>query len=125
MKKQLRLKVWNKYDKHCAYCGKKLEYKDMQIDHKFPKMLKHWLGTNNLEVRPDGKGLNHIDDFENLMPSCKNCNYHKHTLSLEDYRKEIKLKINRVKNSNIKLLERYGLVKFYDIPVIFYFEKIT
>lgn len=22
--------VYQKYDKHCAYCGKELEYKDMQ-----------------------------------------------------------------------------------------------
>lgn len=31
--KKVRQKVYEKYDGHCAYCGKKLEYKDMQVDH--------------------------------------------------------------------------------------------
>ena len=31
--KQTRLTVYNKCNGHCAYCGCKLEYKDMQVDH--------------------------------------------------------------------------------------------
>ena len=31
--KKIRIKVWEKYNHHCAYCGCKLEYKDMQVDH--------------------------------------------------------------------------------------------
>lgn len=30
--KNIRELVFNKYNKHCAYCGCELEYKDMQID---------------------------------------------------------------------------------------------
>ena len=29
MKKEDRLKIYRKYDGHCAYCGKSIEYKDM------------------------------------------------------------------------------------------------
>jgi 5-methylcytosine-specific restriction endonuclease McrA len=34
--KKMRLEVYNKYNGHCAYCGKELEYKDMQVDHLIP-----------------------------------------------------------------------------------------
>ena len=37
MNKKIRLIVWNKYNKHCAYCGKYLKYEDMQVDHCIPK----------------------------------------------------------------------------------------
>lgn len=37
MKKEDRLKIYRKYDGHCAYCGKSIEYKDMQVDHLVPK----------------------------------------------------------------------------------------
>lgn len=28
MKKEDRLKIYRKYDGHCAYCGESIEYKD-------------------------------------------------------------------------------------------------
>lgn len=31
--KQIRQKVYEKHNGHCAYCGCELEYKDMQVDH--------------------------------------------------------------------------------------------
>lgn len=37
MKKETRLKVYRMYDGHCAYCGRTIEYKDMQVDHIVPK----------------------------------------------------------------------------------------
>ena len=38
MKKSDRIRVWNKYRQRCAYCGKLLEYKDMQVDHIIPRL---------------------------------------------------------------------------------------
>ena len=35
--KKTREEVYKKYDGHCAYCGKKIEIKDMQIDHMYSK----------------------------------------------------------------------------------------
>ena len=64
-----------------------------------------------------------INNFENLMPACRSCNYHKDTFRLEQFREEIKLKQERVKNSNILLLERFGLISFNDSEVVFYFER--
>ena len=35
--KKTREEVYKKYDGHCAYCGKEIEIKEMQIDHMHPK----------------------------------------------------------------------------------------
>ena len=37
MKKEDRIKVWEKYGHHCAYCGREIKLEDMQIDHFIPK----------------------------------------------------------------------------------------
>lgn len=66
--------VYEKYDGHCAYCGKEIEYKDMQVDHLIPKGAYINPGT---------------DDIENLMPSCRRCNHYKRANSLEAFRKAI------------------------------------
>ncbi len=39
MTKAKRFQVYNKYGGRCAYCGKKIEYKDMQVDHIDPQRL--------------------------------------------------------------------------------------
>ena len=36
LNKTQREQIWNKYNKHCAYCGCELNYKDMQVDHIKP-----------------------------------------------------------------------------------------
>lgn len=34
--KSKREAVYRKYDGHCAYCGRKIAHKDMQVDHFLP-----------------------------------------------------------------------------------------
>lgn len=34
--KKKRMIVYEKYDGHCAYCGEKIAYEDMQVDHFIP-----------------------------------------------------------------------------------------
>lgn len=41
MTKEERLKVYNKYGGRCAYCGREIEYKDMQVDHIVPKQRNY------------------------------------------------------------------------------------
>lgn len=36
--KSERTAIYNKYSGHCAYCGKEIEYKDMQVDHLIQQM---------------------------------------------------------------------------------------
>ena len=52
-----RQKVYEKYNGHCAYCGKAIAIRDMQVDHILPK-------------RNGG-----TDDIDNLNPSCRLCNH--------------------------------------------------
>ena len=66
-----RKAVYNKYHGRCAYCGREIEYKDMQVDHVIPQ-------------RNGG-----TDDIDNLMPSCRACNHYKRAESLESFRKRI------------------------------------
>ena len=34
-----RQQAYEKYGGHCAYCGKEIEIKDMQVDHMIPLRL--------------------------------------------------------------------------------------
>ena len=63
-----RQKVYEKYNGHCAYCGKVITIKDMQVDHILPKRLG---GT---------------DDIDNLNSSCRLCNHYKRANSIESFR---------------------------------------
>jgi len=70
MKRELRVKIWEKFGRHCAYCGKKLAYKDLQVDHIIPQ-----------------SDIESSDSIENLNPSCRRCNLYKSNRSLEEFRK--------------------------------------
>lgn len=63
-----RQKVYDKYNGHCAYCGKAIKIKDMQVDHILPK-------------RNGG-----TDDIANLNPSCRLCNHYKRAADTETFR---------------------------------------
>lgn len=101
-----RRQVYEKYDGHCAYCGKKIDYKDMQVDHKIP-------------LRLGG-----ADDMSNYMPACRSCNHYKRGNSLEGFRKlveDIPKKLER--DSYIyRVGLDYGLVEPHKMNVVFYFE---
>lgn len=101
-----RRQVYEKYDGHCAYCGKEIEYKDMQVDHMKP-------------LRLGG-----ADDMSNYMPACRSCNHYKRGNSLEGFRKlieEIPKKLER--DSYIyRVGLDYGLVEPHKMNVVFYFE---
>lgn len=107
-----RKEVYEKYNGHCAYCGCELEYKDMQIDHIIPKHLEDKYEDIN------------IDDVNNYMPSCRQCNFYKSTFTIETFRERIQTINDRLKSIFIyKLALKYGLIKEINKSVIFYFEK--
>ncbi|MFQ9808199.1 MAG: HNH endonuclease [Christensenellales bacterium] len=74
--KKKREAVYAKYDGHCAYCGRAIEIKDMQVDHFKPQ--RAW--------NAEDAGT---DDISNLMPSCRMCNHYKRANSLETFRRYI------------------------------------
>ena len=107
MKKEIRLQVYNKYDGHCAYCGNKIEYKDMQVDHIIPQRVN---GSN---------------DIENLMPSCRICNHYKRGYTLYQFKEWLLAGIiERIKKIYIvRVAEKYGMITFHEWDKKFYYEK--
>lgn len=136
-KKELRIRVWEKYGKRCAYCGKEIEYRQLQVDHIEP------VHRSIYYVRDD-KGFQVLNEYyqpivkqkmlqkekdhiENCNPSCARCNNRKGMCSIESFRNEIQLQCERlVRDSNqYRLALDYGLITETAIPVKFYFEKFA
>ena len=108
LSKKVRQEVYAKYNGHCAYCGKPIEYKDMQIDH-LVSVYAHG-GT---------------DDIDNLMPSCRACNYYKSTYPLEDFRKLLSTVVERLdRDFTYRIAKTYGIITENDNPIVFYFERV-
>jgi hypothetical protein len=106
MNKDIREKVWKKFDCKCAYCGNDLEYSKMQVDHINAKYL-------------GGK-----DNIDNYNPSCRECNFYKSTFTIEGFRKQITTILDRVRKPFIvRLAIKYGLISFKPFDGLFYFEK--
>lgn len=120
MRKDIRQKVWNKYNCKCAYCGNDLEYDKMQVDHKIPIYRNH--SDEELLKMNIVRGTNEI---KNLLPSCRECNFYKGTSTIEVFRNLIHTILDRVKKPFIvRLAVKYGLISFKPFDGVFYFEKI-
>ena len=105
--KSTRLKVYEKYNGHCAYCGCELALKEMQVDHI---QSVYWYDGAN--------------DIENYNPACRMCNFYKSTKTVEDFKKALgKLLSGLEKVFIFRLAIKYGLIKETDNSVVFYFEK--
>lgn len=116
MTKKQREEVYNKYGGHCAYCGKKIEYKDMQVDHQIPQIRakSRWHKVNPEKIYTD----------ENLFPSCRRCNGYKRSNSLATFREWIEKIPEKLKNVFIyKVGLDYGIVEEYPKKIKFFFEK--
>ena len=106
--KETRQLVYNKCNGHCAYCGCNLEYKDMQVDH----------------VIAVGRGGS--NDIDNLLPACRQCNYDKHEMTIERFRKRISKELYKSLERVFvyRLAKKYNLVKEEPRVVKFYFEQL-
>jgi 5-methylcytosine-specific restriction endonuclease McrA len=119
-KKINRQEVYDKCDGHCAYCGKEITFKQMQVDH-----IKPLYRNDNVVTLESWGVVRGTDDIDNLLPSCARCNRWKSTFGLEMFRKEIELQIERLNNynNNYRMAKDYGLISENNNKVIFYFEK--
>lgn len=128
MKKELREIVWHKYGGRCAYCGIKIEYKQMQVDHIVSQENFKFYVLNKFEV-PEFLTHLTVDDvghIDNLNPACRPCNLDKNAGSLDKWRLSLKHKITCLRRiSNFRHMEKYGLVEVIDKPIVFYFETIA
>lgn len=119
--KKIRQAVYDKCGGHCAYCGREIAYKDMQVDHVIP--LERGVSPLWVEDRGYQRGT---DDFDNLLPSCRMCNFRKGTLSVELFRKEIEHQCEGVcKTFQGRMSLAYGLIERVNKPIVFYFETLT
>jgi len=114
--------VYDKCQGHCAYCGKEITIKEMQVDHIEP----HWhtLTETQAQKAKLNKGSH---DISNLNPSCSRCNKWKSTYSLEQFRKVVQTSIDRLERDtpNFRLAKDYGLLTIENKPIVFYFELLS
>ena len=102
-----RQQVYEKYDGRCAYCGKEIEFKDMQVDHL-------------VSLHNGG-----ADSMDNYMPACRMCNHYKRTASLETFRKLISEIPHKLKRDSYiyRVGVAYGIIEPREDPKIrFHFE---
>jgi len=112
-----RKAVYEKYNGHCAYCGEKIPFKSMQIDHIFSKR------AYKFTPREKKAGIR-LDEMRNLNPSCRMCNFYKSSYSLESFRSNIKTLHKRFsKIFIVRLAVKYGIIKIHEFDGLFYFEK--
>lgn len=102
-----RQQVYNKYNGHCAYCGKKITIKDMQVDH----------------IKPIAGGG--TDDLNNLNPSCRLCNHYKRAEPLEIFRSwKLAGIVERLKKNYIfRVALAYGMIEIKGWDKKFYYER--
>ncbi|BAK99729.1 hypothetical protein OBV_25310 [Oscillibacter valericigenes Sjm18-20] len=107
-----RESILDKTHGHCAYCGRILAYKDMQVDHVIP--INGWS-----EQGPD--------TLDNMLPACRSCNHYKSRSTLEGFRKMLEDQPAVLARDNVtyQIAVRYGLVIPAPHQVVFYFEKET
>lgn len=112
-KKEIRQAVYDKYGGHCAYCGRPLAYKDMQVDHIVSKYSSRYTDPADIDV------------LTNYNPACRACNFRKGTLSLEGFRREIKEQAKReMLRFQARMSVAFGLLEYHpEREITFYFEQ--
>lgn len=117
--KKTRIALYDKYNHRCAYCGCKLEYKEVQIDH----VKSVYLHTDYKQTMTE----NEMYSIENLLPSCRQCNFYKSDFELETFRERLTtVMINNVrKDFGYRMALKYGLIEEKIKPIVFYFETVN
>lgn len=117
----IRKTVYSKYGGRCAYCGCKMEYNDMRVDHVVSVYRNDYCTPYDSENRMNDEDLN---GMENLMPSCGMCNFYKSTYGIDEFRERIQTITDRLEKTFIyRLAKKYGIVEEHNKHIQFYFEK--
>ena len=113
--KTLREKIYNKFDGHCAYCGKAIEYNQMQVDHYYPQCKsRFYLRRFKIDVHAE----------TNLMPTCRGCNHYKRARTPNQFRDLMKSLHERLENIYIlKVAVSFGMATIKPFDGLFYFER--
>lgn len=103
-----REEIYEKGKGHCCYCGTKIEYKDMQVDH----------------MKPLKKGGS--DTLKNMLPICRSCRHYKNKNDVEEFRKYLQgipKKLER-DSAQFEVGKRFGLIRETQEQVTFFFEEM-
>lgn len=108
--KTKRMKVMEKTNFRCAYCGVELPENYHAVEHVIPKCKG---GSNNID---------------NLLPTCLHCNSSKYKNSLSRFRYMLSCKKIGMEPFSEKVIQNYR-EHGYELPmpplIDFYIEKIT
>lgn len=140
--------IFKKFNGRCAYCGAEL-IKGWHVDEIKPvRRNRKWIkaGWDSDKPQPrdendtgptfakwvEGKwiadGCMHPERFhiDNQNPACASCNINKHSMSLEEFRKQIAGFMTHLneRSTQYKIAKRYGLIQETNAVVKFYFETI-
>jgi hypothetical protein len=118
---RVRKQVYRKCDGRCAYCGKPIEFSQMQVDHLAPT---YWNWSDEECIKNNvTRGTDHI---ENLMPTCRRCNKWKDVHDIEVFRQQIfkQFEILVRDNTGYKLLLDFGLIAPTGKQPVFYYETM-
>lgn len=107
LQKNFREKTYEKYEGHCAYCGREISYKEMEIDFLEP-------------IKTGGE-----IHLSNLLPSCKRCNRYRKNRSIESFRKSLeRIPVVLERDSlSYRIAKQFGIIEEQATSVIFYFER--
>lgn len=88
----------------------------MQVDH-IKSVYASYLENDFVKIQDDR--------LENLNPSCRQCNFYKGTLDIEQFRDKIKTTLYETCQSTFqaKLAKKLGMMKVTQFDK-FYFEKL-
>lgn len=125
MNKKDRQFIWGKSDGHCWYCGCKLQVKGWHVDHVDPVFREssysqgYGFRQNGAMSKPEN------DNIDNLVPSCAPCNLFKATFTVEEFRREILMQVERARKTsvNFRTAERFELLEVMPLVVTFWFEQ--
>ena len=110
-----REKIYQKFNGRCAYCGRKITLKEMQVDHYYPKRMP------SLSLAYGGFD---VESFENMMPSCRACNHYKRDDLPENFRNKMKTLHERLEKIYlVRVAINFGIVKIKPFAGEFYFEQ--
>ena len=116
-RKEEREFIYRMFNGHCAYCGCEITTKQMQVDHKDPIYRDVPLDA---DIYKRGK-----DVLGNKFPSCAKCNNYKTVWTIEQFRHELSMQVERARktSSNYRMALRYNQIKETPQPIVFYFEQ--
>lgn len=114
----------------CAYCGCNLPEKGFHADHVeavYREFVIFRGSSGEKKIKQTGEVYKKENDrIENFFPSCAKCNIFKSTFTIEEFRQEISLQVERARqySVNFRTAERFGLITVNKPePIVFWFEK--